>query len=140
MLSQNCGIAASGRPVQAMNLGQQKGAHLIGEASQVTAAASDTSSVQDPRNSLGNELSQDDTGHTHKLRESAAERRRKKSAKTADLAAEVRGEDDQQDTDALRGYEAFYHLPPGSASLRQVHNSSAGIDGLVLIRESDGCG
>jgi hypothetical protein len=48
---------------------------------------------------------------------------------------EVKGDADAmmelQKLDALRGYEAFYKLPAGSATVEQVANSSAGISGYA---------
>jgi hypothetical protein len=39
--------------------------------------------------------------------------------------------DELQRLEALKGYESFYRLPPGSASIEQVISSSAGIEGYA---------
>ena len=67
----------------------------------------------------------------HKKRLSAAQRKKAKS-KPVDVKLEARDDADLRralDTNALRGYEAFYRLSPGSATLAQVIRSSAGIAG-----------
>ena len=91
-------------------------------------------SINDPRHMfLGNErgakveTSADDSSCVHKKRISIAERRADKSRSAAVGDSVV--ESDLDRMMALRGYEAFYRLPPGSATLMQVTKSSAGIPG-----------
>ena len=94
----------------------------------------DASGSEDPRNdALGNELrvGSDDVSATtavHKKRLPAAQRRAaKKSRSTEALNSQINS--DVNDIDALRGYESFYKLPSGAATMDMVINSSAGILG-----------
>ena len=68
----------------------------------------------------------DDTEHIQKKRLSVAAR---KADKQQASSVVKRIEMDNDRCMALRGYEAFHRLPPGSASLMQVVKSSAGVAG-----------
>ena len=73
--------------------------------------------------------------HVHKLRKNAAElRAAKKVRKKGDRA--VQDDHDQQEVDALRGFERFHKLEPGTAQIDKVERSSAGISGWALFAQS----
>ena len=72
-----------------------------------------------------NKLLVGDGGLVHKKRYSIAERRAAKKLQRVVKPVET----DMDRADALRGYESFYQLPHGSATLVQVAESSAGVSG-----------
>ena len=95
----------------------------------------DASGTEDPRNeTLGNELNAgSDEGATtvvHKKRTSAVQRRAtKKLNSKVSIALNSQINSKTNEIDALRGYERYYKLPSGTATLAMVINSSAGIIG-----------